>query len=369
MASHESGRPTPLPVSSRASDAEKHLHSLLQRIGVVGKPTFVPFRTKSDDGTVAYTQWPVQFLWETLDVLYSAGDIFYDVVFGARHAWRGEALCTEFWEALEHSTQKHHMNTDPECRPLRSITVPLFFHSDGGEVFRDRSYEIYHSSTAFSRDVDPRDAKFYQSMFDEDEVCPETEDDMATYVEASRKVLESGCWPTQSQWPWPLDAKRLALAGKPFAGGWRFTFGGWQGDLKDKVRTHRFQRNYQSNFMCERCLCCKHLREGNPYDFSVLANWLKMLVTHAAYLRSNEPKSPWIRVRSWTIFRNRDDLLHMEFQGFIRDVAAQLIWDLAWDMSFNTRPTWVCHGNSMEACSFMSVGCLPAHHKNHSSRI
>jgi hypothetical protein len=342
---HEAGLSKPgsasgaLNLKGHKSHHEAYLHELVeQRSGILGT-SYVPFRVAIEGGAVGLVDTPVHFPWDILHELYS-GDVFDTAIFG--HGVSGcarEQLCLEFWDALDHSTQSHHMNDDPDCRPLRSHTVPLFYHSDGGEVFNGGKYEIFHCCSAFSRDVDPRDAKFYQAMLEQYQLVQETDEDYARYVETCRPILESGMFPSQDQLPpdWRLDEARQKLAGKPFAGGWRFTFGGWQGDLMDRVRTHQFARNYLCNFMCERCYCSKVLPECSPFDFREGAMWLRMLVTHVAYMACNDPHSPWTCVRSWTMFRNRDDLLHTMWLGFAKDIIAQCIFDLAWILAGRSR--------------------------------
>ena len=102
---------------------------------------------------------------------------------------------------------------------------------------------------------------------------------------------------------------------------------------QEKVRVHQFDRYYLCNFLCEKCLGCKHLPDMSAYDFEPGAAWKTLLFTDAAYKHSRSPKSPWTCVKSWTMFRNRDDLLHMLYLGLAKDVSGQCLFDFAWEGS------------------------------------
>ena len=71
---------------------------------------------------------------------------------------------------------------------------------------------------------------------------------------------------------------------------------------------------------------------GNGYDFRVGADWKTMLLPHARYLATHRgsDRSPWAQIRGWSIFRCREDLLHNAYLGWGKDVAGQIIFDLAY---------------------------------------
>jgi hypothetical protein len=323
---------TQLILEHRAKgSAEDRLHRLLMAQFGVLPPSFIELRMNDHLGRLCTKSWPVHHVWETLDMLSDDVNKLDEVIFGKGvHGTDRSLKCLEFWDALSESAQDHHMNTDPAYWNRRAHTVPWFFHSDGGEVFRDVEYVVYSTCSSFTRDVDPRDAKFFTTLIPADSITVETEEDIAAYYEQVRIILETGQWPAQEQVFWTLDKPRLDKAGKPFAQGWAMTFGGWQGDLKEQNRVHLFARNYLCNFMCIKCLAHKSIPEANPFDFRESAGWLQMLMSHESYMFSQNRKSPWSCVRSWTIHRNLDDLLHMFWQGFIKDISAQCIWEFGW---------------------------------------
>ena len=70
---------------------------------------------------------------------------------------------------------------------------------------------------------------------------------------------------------------------------------------------------------------------ANAYDFSEDALWLRLRITHDQYLRTHGPtqRSPYTKLRSWTIYRNRDVICHMIHLGFAKDASGQCLHDFA----------------------------------------
>ena len=106
---------------------------------------------------------------------------------------------------------------------------------------------------------------------------------------------------------------------------------GTQADIKEKVKMNRYSRNWQCNFFCEKCLACRHLPNIGGYDFTHQATWRHMMTSHQNYLATTPEwlRSPWCEQHSWSIYRQRDDLLHLVWLGFAKDVSGQLLYDFA----------------------------------------
>ena len=87
----------------------------------------------------------------------------------------------------------------------------------------------------------------------------------------------------------------------------------------------------RSNFICEFCLANRHLRICKPYDFRPNSQFRRFLTTHALYLlvTVGRDRSPFCKVRGWTIFRNKLDNLHALYLGFGKDVGGSLLVILA----------------------------------------
>ncbi len=85
---------------------------------------------------------------------------------------------------------------------------------------------------------------------------------------------------------------------------------------------HSFARNLMCNFLCPKGLACRPLPTHNAWDFSPTADWKSTLITQAQYERTARhcnALSPWHQIRSWSIYRNRDDLMHQCFLGWGKD--------------------------------------------------
>jgi hypothetical protein len=72
-------------------------------------------------------------------------------------------------------------------------------------------------------------------------------------------VLISGRHPYLDMFNNPLTGDRAKRAREYFADGWCACFAGLQADLMQKVKDHRFDRNYMSNMLCEMDLSCRHI--------------------------------------------------------------------------------------------------------------
>jgi len=100
--------------------------------------------------------------------------------------------------------------------------------------------------------------------------------------------------------------------------------------MQKKVTIHKFDRNYNCNFFCERCCCCRHLEQGNGYNFSPDVLWRRLRTSHELYVAvAGDKVSPWMVVPGWSLYRNLYDTLHCIWLGFGKDVAGQLLKDEA----------------------------------------
>jgi hypothetical protein len=179
--------------------------------------------------------------------------------------------------------------------------------------------------------MNSHDARHLIVTVEEHRKSPRTDAEIVNYLAWNLHVMETGLHPFVDHHGNPLDKYRASLAGTPLAGGWRASFYGWTGDIKEKVKQHRFSRAWNCLFLCERCLGCRHLQSGSAYDFNQHAAWKSMLVDHDLYMRSTPPEalSPWCKIRSWRLDRVHDDLLHTVWLGWGKDLIGQLLHDFA----------------------------------------
>ena len=228
-----------------------------------------------------------------------------------------------YWETTSSSSWRScPIKTDPDLWRDRGKVVPFFTHSDGGEVYRNHVHEVYSWSSPFSHDIDPKDAKLYIMMLEEGLQMPcVTENQITVYLEYQNTVLRSGKHPAKNHDGSPVTGDKVELIGKDLAGGFRACCVGWTGDLKEEVKVHNLRKNYQCNFLCKKCWGCKHKEGGNAYDFRSNAFWMANRISHEAYLATTPPRelSPWVRMKGWTIYRNREDDLHQIWLGFGKD--------------------------------------------------
>jgi hypothetical protein len=70
---------------------------------------------------------------------------------------------------------------------------------------------------------------------------------------------------------------------------------------------------------------------GNGYNFNDDAVWKSLQVSYSDYLAATpaEFRSPWCKHPSWSLQRHRDDLLHLMYLGIVKDVAGQILHELA----------------------------------------
>ena len=150
----------------------------------------------------------------------------------------------------------------------------------------------------------------------ETELCiPETEDDIVSFLSWSAGFLHAGVWPELG-----FNGERFAnasyrsrKAGQRLASEWSGAFSLWKGDLKAKVKTHRFRRrNWQSHFICERC-CAHKLQDQLLFtDFSPSAPWRLTRLSHDGYLAAAAGLgSPWIGHPGWELTRCGWDWMHL----------------------------------------------------------
>ena len=223
----------------------------------------------------------------------------------------------------------HHIHASPHL-PLNK-TIPLYFHSDGVDIYNSVPFRVYQVSSALAHDIDVEDAKLFAGALDEARCTPETDATLVRWWEWNLEILEDGRHPALNFAKQPWADFRARRAGHLLMGEWRAAFHSWTGDLKEKVYQHHFHRNYMCTFLCENCLCSRDPDTCYAYDFSPTAEWKALRVPYDLYLRVTPlaARSPWCGVRSWTTDRNREDLLHNMWLGWVKDFNGMLLYDSA----------------------------------------
>ena len=209
-------------------------------------------------------------------------------------------------------------------------------------------------------DIDVMDAKHYALSIDEDVKIPnETDAAIVKFVSWVMDVWSSRKYPAFDWLDQPMTGARAARAGTWIAGGYGAAFSAVEGDIKEKVKLHRFERHWGCLFPCELCLGSRHMVDNSAYDFSPDAEWLKQQVSTKDYLQvcTGEARSPWAMVRGWGLERIRFDLLHLLWLGLAKDLGGQLLFDAASDLVKDG----VCGG--LEAALLFLHGLCKEHYK------
>jgi hypothetical protein len=241
-------------------DWHRRIHTLFD---VDLQPFWIPVTLQGPDGDPMITNIPTLAPYEVFAEMHKSGQQFLKSMLGKS----GVAGVDQYWELFGRGVP-HHVNQDPEKREFRSCTIPMFFHSDGGEVYKTAEYSIWSWSSALADDLNTFDTKQFICCIDESKkVKLITDAELIAFLIWNVHVLESGVFPSTNHMGEALTGSRALRAGLPLAEGWRASCVGTQADLKEKVKCNRFTRNYQANFLCERCLGCRHRQDGNAYDF------------------------------------------------------------------------------------------------------
>ena len=265
------------------SHTERDFHRKMRRM--LGERLLGPYPLELTvkDGHTGKTKkiFDVMAPYEVLHMLSGYPEQFRLAFFGNYDLGTLEA----YWDIVRLGWESCPVFTDPALWQMRDKIFPVFWHSDGGNIYSNQSYTTYHWSTPFTHDVDPRDAKLYMLTIDEAILLPETEMEIAEFINWNHKVMRSGVLPTYNHASTKMTGERLRVAGGELARGYRAAFSAWTGDLKEEVRVHRLHRNYMCHFFCKKCLGCRHLQDGNAYNFGSEAQWYSMLVSHRLLLR------------------------------------------------------------------------------------
>ena len=311
--------------------AEDAFHKRVSELLDVALEPF-PFSVPAWDETLVYkSTLELQAIlpWELLGEMRKSPGAFERCMLG-KNGLHAPAM---YWANVSRGTFKHHVVSDPAYIPYQASIFPYTIHEDGIEVFADQEFNLYQFASALTDgSKHPWDLRYILLCVEKArKYFFETDDEIFRFLSWVDQVLESGYHPRVDHNNRPMQGRRAALAGKLFADGWMASMVYSAGDLKEKVETHRFNRNYLCMYMCERCLGTKSSGPLNAMDFSASAPWKNTQVTHEQYLATTPPSrlSPYTRFRSWTIHRHRFDDLHQIWLGFGKDVAGQLLYDCA----------------------------------------
>ena len=116
------------------------------------------------DRTTHERQMPYLAPYEVFAELYKVRDRFFEVMLGSSP----HGIVRRYWDIMATTGWSHPVIQEPALWAQRDKIFPIYIHSDGGEFFENSSYRVYHWTSAFSHDLNPRDAKLFTMTIDED---------------------------------------------------------------------------------------------------------------------------------------------------------------------------------------------------------
>jgi hypothetical protein len=79
-----------------------------------------------------------------------------------------KSCLVQYWDIMRQSSwNTSNVFQNPVLWAERHQIFPVFWHSDGGEMFKGTSYNVAHWSTPFGHDCDPYDVKMFQLMIED----------------------------------------------------------------------------------------------------------------------------------------------------------------------------------------------------------
>ena len=221
------------------SNCERDYHRWLNVARGLGiEPYYIKLKLltrKTVKPTLEYI--PVLPVHELMHAIYERGPSQWRLSMEGDHApGRAEA----YWQRFEHMAWSR---AHPGVQNLKqtgrlNCTIPLFFHQDGVEIFRDVEANVWSWASALTlgNDVETKLP-----------LCIAWEEDMpdkklrlgvnrvvCQYINYCVACMEDGRWPERGFYDEPLTAgKRGRMKGQPLCGDrWRALFAGWKGDGK-----------------------------------------------------------------------------------------------------------------------------------------
>jgi hypothetical protein len=208
---------------------------------------------------------PVLPIHEVLQAVFQAGESNTSLLGGL-----GPDSVARFWSNAE---GQDWFACHPGVQRLRrenmlGKTLPLHFHQDGVEVYRDVESNIWSWGSAMTSQ-NSVETKFllghvWEFSMPNKDVRKRVNQEFCKYIDWCLRVCESGMGPTHGFYGEILESK---LAGKELFGGWRAVFAGWKGDGKARKVENDFKRAWDSTYICMNCAACQ------PYSQSAKPLW------------------------------------------------------------------------------------------------
>ena len=146
----------------------------------------------------------------------------------------------------------------------------------------------------------------------------------------SLRAALKGKFPTLGPFGESLDSDRAAKAGMEIAGGqYRLAYYGFKADAKARKETHRFNRSYMHNQICETCMAERPNKNGDPMltfkNFYPNAAHCMTELSHDEYVASSTRQSPWSGLPGFHVKSLFRDPMHTIFLGTAKEVLASCL--------------------------------------------
>lgn len=306
-------------------NVERDLHRWLQNLhGVDLKPRALELEVqlRSGEGT-SMVQYPIVAPHDVLKAAYKKGSVVWQTVWLGQ---KGNADVLDFWDNFLQQPYGHR-HPIAKCTGRAERIIPLVFHSDGAESFRNVEAIIWSMSSVFGLGsvLDTRVPLIVLlfSLIPTPELLGKAHHAITKFFSWSLGLCEAG-----------VDEH-----GNDLAEGWGASFAYWTGDRKSRLESHRLWRYWKRTEMCELCLATRPTK-SSPTDLhfgnlSADAPFWQTELSHKSYLVMNADRlSPWVQVQGWSLLQNVEDLMHTWHEGIGRDLIASVFVTLLEDGCF-----------------------------------
>ena len=262
-------------------------------------------------------------IWEMVDALSEAGKTQLQMsMFGSYghlgpESWWKEAVSSGLFDS------------HPGAR-TRPAPIPLLIYSDGVEIFRNDSWEVFsfqsllheplHAARESPVPMNVLDVNFLMFMIPAGLIPDKARfaSQVADFLAWQATVLLEGRWPSHGYYGEPLTGRRAELAASRFRV--PSTIVAWHGDCKARRDINLFERYWKCSQMCDSCLATN----AGPLTFRDFNGpWRETAISHETYLsmcrNSGSSTSPLLRIPGVRKEHILFDISHVLHLGVARD--------------------------------------------------
>lgn len=221
---------------------------------------------------------------------------------------------------------------------LLHVLIPLFFHQDGLEVFRDFEANMWMYQSGLTKG-DTVETKFFLAMIWQEQMSSKAvrlyvNRCICKYIDYCVGVCETGVGPDKGfcEETFPSGSPQDKMRGKLMFNGWRFVFAGWKGDGKARKVENNFPRAWDCTYICSDCAATQPFKSAPLAlmytHFRLDAPWRDTPISHTLYMET-DGSSPWALVRGWHKDLVYRDITHNLYIGVGLDVAGTYLYVFA----------------------------------------